>query len=620
MSVIRTRWAKHAWLLVVLAMSGCTAAKEEPTSADEAVSDGANQLFKDEVVTPPLQALTAQAHTAHLARFWAIDRFFLDGGAPVFVRKSLDAEVLAKASPDECFNGVGQPITYPDANGKCATGQPKVNDAYVWGLAKYGPKLFFGTLANTLCLVESGFLGVTAEQVTSEWVCEFGQTASQFKSDFRPPNMFMYDTTIADPTKALVSLDPTPLSTADRLRMATTGLRSAGTLPGSGVVFLAGPAAGRNKGVNVFALDSGTGALLGYFTLGNGSYNNVRMWVVAKGALYVGVGTATGGAVLRWTGDKANPDSFVEVGHLPGDAANMVFHDDGRIYITTWPAGDLPAGLFRSPVIPDAGLVAGDADKDDWKTPLWLATYDARFPDVPWYDPDTVSGRAVGGGAVASFKGRLYFGTMSVPFVAAQAAIEAYGLPPSDLLRTALGTHRSIALFEVKLPADKKVNVSMIFGEKYLPKYDAAAGGYTIAYDGEHRTGFVPRWGPSGAGNFFNTYTWSSAIFRGQVLFGTFDWSQLARVELMDLAAGQIVDPEVKAAFLAALGRGLPREGADLIRFSDSTVFAESVDGLGNNRNYGFRNMVTDGAKLWVGTANPMNLDPKGGWELIELK
>jgi hypothetical protein len=90
-------------------------------------------------------------------------------------------------------------------------------------------------------------------------------------------------------------------------------------------------------------------------------------------------------------------------------------------------------------------------------------------------------------------------------------------------------------------------------------------------------------------------------------------------VELESLAAGQLVEPEVKAAFLKSLGSGFPREGADLIRFSDDDVRAESVDGLGNNRNYGVRNMVTDGERLWIGTANPMNLDPKGGWERLQL-
>ena len=51
---------------------------------------------------------------------------------------------LAKAEPDECFNGVGQPYTGTVSLG-CTDSpyylsgltQPKVNQAYVWGLTKY---------------------------------------------------------------------------------------------------------------------------------------------------------------------------------------------------------------------------------------------------------------------------------------------------------------------------------------------------------------------------------------------------------------------------------------------------------------------------------------------------
>ena len=41
-----------------------------------------------------------------------------------------------------------------------------------------------------------------------------------------------------------------------------------------------------------------------------------------------------------------------------------------------------------------------------------------------------------------------------------------------------------------------------------------------------------------------------------------------------------------------------------------------SQDGLGNFLNYGDRNMISDGASMFIGTANPMNLEPEGGWEL----
>ncbi|WP_174256908.1 hypothetical protein [Myxococcus xanthus] len=42
--------------------------------------------------------------------------------------------------------------------------------------------------------------------------------------------------------------------------------------------------------------------------------------------------------------------------------------------------------------------------------------------------------------------------------------------------------------------------------------------------------------------------------------------------------------------------------------------------GLGNDTNYGVRTLVSDKKALYVGTANPMNLHPDGGWELLQLK
>jgi hypothetical protein len=69
--------------------------------------------------------------------------------------------------------------------------------------------------------------------------------------------------------------------------------------------------------------------------------------------------------------------------------------------------------------------------------------------------------------------------------------------------------------------------------------------------------------------------------------------------------------------------------GADLMRFDslDQKAVAVSRDGLGNYLNYGLRTMIADEDTLYIGTANPMNLEtltndarPEGGWELLKLK
>lgn len=82
-------------------------------------------------------------------------------------------EVLTKAPIDECYNGIG--ADYPFGP-PCSTGRPKVNQAYVWALAKTGDQLWFGTMSNTHCLVEGAYLGQTTPRETASYTCEFGSS------------------------------------------------------------------------------------------------------------------------------------------------------------------------------------------------------------------------------------------------------------------------------------------------------------------------------------------------------------------------------------------------------------------------------------------------------------
>ena len=67
--------------------------------------------------------------------------------------------------------------------------------------------------------------------------------------------------------------------------------------------------------------------------------------------------------------------------------------------------------------------------------------------------------------------------------------------------------------------------------------------------------------------------------------------------------------------------------GADLMVFKRLDKPAEVISriGVGNYLNYGLRTMIVDEDKLYIGTANPMNLrtidgEVKGGWELLKMK
>ncbi len=63
------------------------------------------------------------------------------------------------------------------------------------------------------------------------------------------------------------------------------------------------------------------------------------------------------------------------------------------------------------------------------------------------------------------------------------------------------------------------------------------------------------------------------------------------------------------------------QDGFDLFATSDGNNWTAVVtDGLGNKFNWGARHLLSDGEYLWLGTANPFNLNPNGGWELWRAK
>src|SRR5579885_1846627 len=76
------------------------------------------------------------------------------------IAPSLNVQLLANAAPDECFSTIGGPPVPIGPNG-CSQGQPKVNQAYVWGLTQEGTSMWYGTGSNVQCQVLGGYLGLT---------------------------------------------------------------------------------------------------------------------------------------------------------------------------------------------------------------------------------------------------------------------------------------------------------------------------------------------------------------------------------------------------------------------------------------------------------------------------
>ena len=523
------------------------------------------------------------------------------------------ADLLWKAPPDECYCGIGEPYPAfdegpPPSCAPCDGGNGlesldvdyphlKVNQSYVWGMAKSGGDIWFGTMANTHCLVMFGFLGVVAPHENHSWVCEMfsSQYPALFPSDWRPPRIYLYDT-VSD-----TLIDKT--ADVGGQIWSTLGIRSAGTL--GDVVFLGGPMwPPSSPGIRLFAFNTQTRAYLGSTTL---PYGDIRKWLVVDGVLYAGMGDH----VVRWTGDQADPFQFQEVGNVEGSAAYLAFHD-GRIFVSTWPDfGGGKMGIWMSPPVPPGGLTAPPVDFDK----VW---------DVDNYEPDPVTAATYGGGALASFDGYLYWGTMHVPFMSTMAHVGQHS--PSGwkaTLMVTLGSWRAISIFRGRDFGTPDEEVEVVYGLPILPVLSYNEGEGEWEFDLEPNNMHQhPLWGLSGFGNFFNNYTWSMAVCDQELFVGTMDWSYLVFAFLKDFVtevSGSAPERELRFPHWFF--------GADLWRFpsSDEPATPEDVSGVGNWSSYGVRNMVADD-DLYLGMANPMNLmtdpydaHPEGGCELIRL-
>jgi hypothetical protein len=551
----------------------------------------------------------------------------------------LTMDVVAKAVPDECYLGIGEVNVYPfDPNTEtCSAGRLKVNEAYVFGLTEANGTLWFGSAPNMRCMfwgtiAEASPLEATPFESTNVWTCEYGASRYGLQAglpghlgDWRPPSIRTYNTRTGAVEEKVVTGDP--------LIRETLGLRAAGAL--GDVVFLAGPTltglggpVEMEGGINLFAFHSRTGQYLGSRQFLQ--YNNIRKFVVVGGVLYAGVAVnkaqfpATGedtpfGAVLRWTGSAAAPFSFEIVGWMDGEAAELVEHD-GRIFVSTWPDFNKLfepeydyAGLWMSPVLDVDGLKADDANS--WQK-VW---------SVSDYEVDEVTARMYNGGALASYQGYLYWGSLHAALAAGLTHALFYqhlepgllGIPDIGAITAALlGTHRPISIFRGRDFGTSVEHTEVLYGLRKMPAF--VDNRWTIL---SNRMG-KPKYGRAGFGNAFNTYTWTMAVHDGALYVGTVDWSYI-----LATANLQVVEQSVTNFFPEFKLPGTT-PGADLFVFPSSQGGAVLVEG-GGMRNYashGVRTMIATDDALYLGMANYMNLmtdpndkEPEGGWELIRV-
>ncbi|MDA8141820.1 MAG: hypothetical protein M0036_24505 [Desulfobacteraceae bacterium] len=554
--------------------------------------------------------------------FYLVLPCFGMGTAPPSNSPTFTNTLLAKAEVDECYNGIGQPYK---AGPTCASNEKKkANQSYLWGMTKSGDTIWFGTAPNMLCLVQAFSEYENPSDYTANpyqgslWVCEYAKgqylktkmpnvPAPAVFNDYRPPKIYTYNITtktLTDKTLAITDAN------AQLLLQATFGLRSAVTY--SGLVILSGPMA-LGAGINVFVFNASTGNFIAAGTLT--SYQNIRKWLVLNNVLYTAVGKESGGgAVLRWSGTMANPLAFTEVGTLDGTGAELEVYN-GRIFVSTWPSRTGTAnlaGLWMSPVVSSTGLTTADAAS--WKK-VW---------QVDKYEPDAFGAMLYGMGAMASYGGYLYWGTMHVQGKAALSYIKQYNIPTYGYADAYFNSWRATAVFRGS-NFDTTPSVELLYGESSMPVFvkSGSSGYWTTSRN--KMGGVSGRYGTSGFGNDYNNYTWTMAVYKNQLFVGTMDFSYLI------LDWNNLQNEYTGGNYIPIPWFFYPDSsefGADLWRFPSASSAAVRVsrDGLGNYTNYGFRNSIADDATgLYLGTANPANIAAnsdgslKGGWELRRL-
>jgi hypothetical protein len=568
--------------------------------------------------------------------------------------------------------------------------QSKVNQGYIWGLTETATDVWYGTFGNPQCVTMAGVVGGNpAPFATDSYVCEFGASpyypsplTSPLIGDFRPPRAYAWNKAAQVETEMTPKKPGAPgvgFTTATNpdgvlpIFNNARGLRSATTV--GTLIILAGPTVD-GRGISMFAWRAADRVFLGGRTLWG--YSNIRNFALVNNVLYAGVGknecvptppatscnvlqpagwttNVIGGRVLRLTiapsatcnfatftpnnpppapptaNTTQNPWSIAqnpcftavqtEVGNLDAVGASLTGHTDGRIYVTTWPEQDIAgtvASLYRSPAVPAGGLTTAEANS--W-TKVWTADQ---------YEPDPVLAKTYGGGAIASYDGYLFWGSMHIPWQGFGAWLGVYcpgqtndPVPApcaEEVIKQGFAaTVRAAAIFRGR-NFDTTPEIDLLYGDENLPVFDGTSMTWSMQ---PNKMGQTSLWGPSGFGNPFNNYTWAMRVWDQKLWLGTMDWGFLSQqgAELINDAGGAI-----PMGFYDYL-----KFGADLLFFpgAKSPAVVESTLGIGNKMSYGVRTLTATGQDMFAGMANPMNLltDPSdphgfgglGGWELIKV-
>lgn len=90
-------------------------------------------------------------------------------------QSSLDRRVVTRAEPDECFTTIGGQASKPPCTGAAV---PRTNQAYIFSAARSGDYVYFGTVANPVCLAPGAYFGEVEPFQSDNLVCEMAEGSS----------------------------------------------------------------------------------------------------------------------------------------------------------------------------------------------------------------------------------------------------------------------------------------------------------------------------------------------------------------------------------------------------------------------------------------------------------
>lgn len=260
-------------------------------------------------------------------------------GTKISNLNSATGYVRAKASPDECWTGLGLNTRWDFINQTagqppCLSNQiPKVDQGYIWGQTVVGSQIFFGSFANAECLgAAPNNSNPTPVVYNNAWACEYtdspyanthGGPLPPALGDDRPPRMYIYNVTthtIQDITPKLpAAAAPTLCTTTgtdaicvDSLWTTMVGVRSATPYveptTGKTYVIVSGQAlvnGSSQNAINFYIWGITENRWVAKYQYVG--YADVRHWLNYQGVLYAAAfkPTPTGGSLLRFAGSLA---------------------------------------------------------------------------------------------------------------------------------------------------------------------------------------------------------------------------------------------------------------------------------------------------------------------------